>query len=100
MANVTTGNPWLLDTAATIKTKEQLVKVRKFLFFASAASDDVNVTDAAGNSVFAARAAAAGTNYEDYAGVSETYDPPLEMNGFIVATIDGAGSSELRVYLA
>jgi hypothetical protein len=69
------------------------------VFYASVAGDDVDVTDAAGNSVFKARAAAAGTNFEDYAGVDVDFPVPLVMNGFIVATIDGAGSSELWCYL-
>ena len=101
MANVATGNPWILDTAATIKTKGNIVKVKKMVFYASAANDDVDVTDAAGNSVWKCRAASAGTNFEDYAGVEVDWGgDPLVMNGFIVATIDGSGSSELWVYLA
>lgn len=99
MANVSTGNPWLLDTAGTIKGKGNIVKVKKMVFYASAANDDVDVADAGGNTVFKARAAAAGTNYEDYAGVTAEFEPPLVMNGFVVTTIDGAGSSELWVYL-
>jgi hypothetical protein len=99
MANVSTGNPWLLDTAGTIKTKGNIVKVSKMVFYAAAAGDDVDVADAGGNSVFMAKAAAAGTGYEDYAGVTVNFDPPLVMNGFVVTTIDGAGSGELWVYL-
>jgi hypothetical protein len=100
MANVSTGNPWILDTAGTILAKGNIVRVKKMIFYASAASDDVDVQDGAGNSVWKCRAAAAGTNYEDYAGVETDWgDNPIPMNGFIVGTIDGAGSSELWVYL-
>ena len=99
MGNVSTGNPWLLDTAGVIKTRDNVVKVKKMVFYAAAAGDDVDVADAGGNTVFMAKAAAAGTGYEDYAGVTIDFAPPLVMNGFTVTTIDGAGSGELWVYL-
>ena len=99
MGNVSTGNPWILDTAGVIKTKENVIKVNKMVFFAAASADDVAVADAAGNPVFKAKAASAGTGYEDYAGVVVEFPVPLVMNGFVLTTIDGAGSGELWVYL-
>ena len=56
MSNVITGNPWLLDTAGVIKTKGNIVKVSKMVFYAAAAGDDVDVADAGGNTVFMAKA--------------------------------------------
>ena len=100
MGNVTTGNPWIIDTAATIKTKGNIVKIWKMMFFGSAANDDLKVTDAAGNPIWQTRVAAAGTNYEDYAGAEFSPPEPVVYNGFIVETIDGAGSAELWVWLA
>lgn len=101
MANVYTGNPWILDTAATIVAKGSTVKIVKMAFFAYAAGDDLSVTDSAGNPIWKVRAAAPGTNYEDYAAC--TFEPPvpLTFNGFIVATLDnGSNGSELWVWLA
>lgn len=101
MANVYTGNPWILDTAATIKTKDHNVTITRMAFFAYAASDDLSVTDAAGNPIWKTRAAAPGTNYEDYAGVIFEPPKPVTFSGFILETIDnGANGSELWVWLS
>jgi hypothetical protein len=101
MANVYTGNPWILDTAAVIKAKGHLVTIVKMSFFAYAAGDDLSVVDAGGNPIWKTRAAAPGTNYEDYAEVKFEPPVPLTFHGFTVETLDnGANGSELWVWLS
>lgn len=92
MSNATTGNPWILDTAGVI-TKNN-VWLEKMVYVPNAADNDLIVEDNAGLVVWQVRAIAASANNESVG--METFEGPMLMNGFELATID-AGS--LRVYL-
>jgi outer membrane protein assembly factor BamB len=92
VANNTTGNPWILDTAAVLSTN--LVYVDKMVYIPNAADNDLIVEDNAGKVIWQVRAIAASANYESVG--METFDGPILCNGFEVATIDGGS---LKVYL-
>ena len=92
MANVATGNPWILDTAATLSTNNILVD--KMVFIPNAADNDLIVKDNAGKVIWQIRAITASNNYQS-SGM-ETFDGPFLCNGFVLDTID-AGT--LKVYL-
>lgn len=94
MANVTTSNPWILDTAEVVITDR--VRILKMVFYAGTAADDLAVAHANGSSIWKVRAAAAATNYEDYAGVVFEFPEPFIADGLDVVTIDGG---ELWVWL-
>jgi len=89
MANDITGNPWILDTAATVVGSGTVVKILKMVFYAGTAGDDLDVQNGAGKSIWKVKAAAAATNYEDYAGVPFNIPDIFITDGLIVGTIDG-----------
>jgi len=90
MANDITGNPWILDEdATTVVATGTKVKILKMMFYAGTAGDDLHVTDGAGKDFWRVRAAAAATNYEDYAGIPFDPPEPIVIDGMIIATIDG-----------
>lgn len=92
MGNVTTGNPWILDTAGVLSKNN--VWLEKMVYVPNAADNDLIVKDNAGLVVWQVRAIAGSSNNESVG--METFDGPMLMNGFNLDTID-AGS--LRVYL-
>ena len=57
MANNTSVNPWILDTAGTIT--DDGVRIVSLHFHPSAASEDCTVTDRAGNIIWSVRSKAA-----------------------------------------
>ena len=95
MSNVTTGNPWILDTAGVITTK--LLWVQKFVFVPNASDDDLIVKDNAGEVVWQIRAVAGSPNNESV-GMEEfrPSESPMCVSGLNLDTIDGGS---LRVYL-
>jgi hypothetical protein len=99
MANTNLGkNIWTLDTAATIKASTEPVYIKKMVFKPSAADDDCVVTDGDGVQIWAIRAAASGANNESYGLEQAVFEQWY--NGFILNTIDNAGSgSLLYVYI-
>ena len=82
MANVTTGNPWVLDTAGVITTNPLYVK--RFLWTPTTDGDDILVHDNAGNVLWSLKAVAADTNE----GIE--YERIIEgsVNGLNLVTID------------
>ena len=82
MSNVTTGNPWVLDTAAEITTHP--TKIKRMIWSPTTAGDDLLVVDNAGNTIFKLKALAADTNQ----GIE--YERVLEhsVNGVTITTID------------
>ena len=98
MSNSYGTSVWTLDTAATISAATNPVYIKKMVFKPSAADDDCVVTDGNGTPIWAIRAAASGVNNESY-GLEQVV---LEQwfDGFILVTIDNAGSgSLLYVYI-
>jgi len=90
MANAYTGNPWILDEAATIKTSG--VSIQKMEWIPNAAADDLTVKDGAALIVWdvdALTGGTAGKEVIDFPGV-------LHINGFELDTIDGG---TLYVYI-
>jgi uncharacterized phage-associated protein len=45
MANDITGNPWILDTAATVVNNGTTVKILKMVYYAGTAGDDLPLQD-------------------------------------------------------
>ena len=83
MANNTTGNPWVLDTAANITTGK--VKIIYMEWVPNAAANDLTIIDKAGNTIWDRDALTGGT-----AGM-EKFQPPtgFRANGFNLSVIDG-----------
>ena len=82
MANNLTGNPWIIDTAATITTG--LVTVTAAEWQEPTAADDLTITDNAGNTIYDDNAVAGGTGIRLEVKIANT-----QFNGFIVSVIDG-----------
>jgi hypothetical protein len=87
---------WTLDTGAVIIAKETTVKVRRVLFYPNAVDDDILIQEygADGTLVQAIKLKAGHT---DINPVSLLFDPPLVLNGFKLATIDGGSLDVYRV---
>ena len=82
MANDTTANPWVLDTAGVISTG--LVTILEMLYKPSAAADDLTVLDNGGKTIWDVNALAAAE-----VG-NETFSVPgYTANGFNLSVIDG-----------
>jgi len=82
MSNVTTGNPWVIDTAAEITTNP--VKVKRMIWSPTTGGDDLLVVDNGGNTLFKLKALAADTNQGiEYERVFES-----SVNGITITTID------------
>lgn len=94
MANSSTGNPWKLDTAATIKTGP--VKILAMEWRATATGDDLLVSDNAGNEIWSEKAIA-GDSSEQIPLQWPLNGKGLSCSGFVLTTID-AGT--LRVWIA
>jgi len=92
MANSVATNPLVLDTAGVALTGPVTIKAIRVVY--SADSDDVELSDASGNSVFLGKA---GTILS--AGLSDGIVIPggIKVNGLTVTTIDG--STVVYVYL-
>ena len=90
MANNTKGNPWILDTAASIQTTP--VTILCMEWFPNASNDDLTILDVGGNTIWDRDALAGGT-----AG-TEKFEPsrPFKANGFNLSVIDGG---TLYVYI-
>ena len=97
MSNSTAGNPWILDTAATITAAGTKVIVNKMLWFPAAADDDLIVHDGNANIKWKVRATAGAPNHESFG--AERFDGPEEFDGFILNTIEGDAGGTLYVYL-
>lgn len=94
MANDTTSNPWILDEEKVATTER--IRILKMVYYAGTAGDDLAVAHANGSSIWKVRAAAAATNYEDYAGVVFEFPEPFIADGLDLVTLDGG---ELWVWL-
>ena len=86
--NNTTGNPWVLDTAASIKTTP--VKILRMEWIPNAAADDLTIIDVSGNTIWDRDALTGGTP-----GI-EIFNGPFRSNGFNLSVIDGG---TLYVYI-
>ncbi len=95
MSNETTGNPWVLDTAAVIKTTPVKVKSMEWRPV-TASGDDLSVTDNSGHEIWTEKAIAV-----DSDGMISYVWPQngegLSCGGFTLTTID---SGTLRVWIA
>ena len=91
MSNVSVGNPWILDTAETIRTTP--VKVTKMVCKPQASGNDITVTDGAGRTMWDVDALAAAPAGE----VEIDFGEGIWFPGFIVSVIDG--TSTLTVYI-
>ena len=89
MANYTTGNPWKLADSGVITTNPMSVK--RMVWTPEADGDDIDITDNAGNTLWAFKAIAADSNQGiEYERVFEG-----SVNGINLVTID---SGTLYVY--
>jgi len=79
MANDTTSNPWILDTAGAVSSEK--VKILRMTFYAAVAGDDLDVANGTGNSIWRIKAASAAATYEDYAGVHFELSEPFLVDG-------------------
>ena len=88
--NVTTGNPWALDTAGVIQTRPVTIKSMTWNS-PTTATHTLDVTDNAGHKIWAETASAGGTglNYE-------WNKQDITFSGFNLVTID---SGTLYVYI-
>ena len=102
MANDITGNPWILDTAEEVLAAGKKVTIIKMIFYAQTAGNDLAMSDGHSHPFWKVRAAAAAAGlYHDYAGTPFELIKPIQLDGFVIDTIDdGAGSgSELWVWV-
>lgn len=83
MANNTTGNPWILDTAGVITT--QPVNVITMEWVPNAADDDLTINDTSGNVIWDRDALTGGTAGMEKFGPSKFF----RANGFNLSVIDG-----------
>lgn len=90
MANDSTSNPWVLDTAAVIRTGP--VKIKKMIYKPSASADDMTIIDNGGKTIWDVNALAAAE-----AGNEEFTIDDYVANGFNLSVIDGG---TLYVYIA
>ena len=97
MSNSTDGNPWILDTAATIVASGTRVVVNKMLWYPKAADDDLIIKDGAANVKWVVRATAGAPNKESFG--AEQFNGPEEFDGFELDTIEGDDGGTLYVYL-
>ena len=82
MANDTTGNPWVLDTAGVITTNPFVVK--RMVWTPTTVSDDILVQDNSGGTVWSLKAIAADSNQ----GISYELVLDGSLNGLNLVTID------------
>lgn len=82
MANVTTGNPWILDTAAEITRNP--IHVRRLRWTPEADGDDILVVDNGGNTVWSLKALAATSDQN----IQTSLEWGGSINGLTITTID------------
>jgi len=82
MANVTTGNPWTLDTAGSITTYP--TKVKRMVWTPTTDGDDLLVVDNSGATLWSLKAIAADSNQ----GISYERVFESSVNGISITTID------------
>ncbi len=97
MSNSVDGNPWILDTAATILAAGTVVVVDQMLWYPAAADDDLIVHDGAANVKWKVRAMSGAPNDESFG--AERFKGPEEFDGFILNTIEGDSGGTLYVYM-
>jgi len=83
MANNTTGNPWVLDTAATISINP--VPINYMEWVPGDAGDDLTITDIGGNTIWDRDALTGGNAGMEFFNPARAY----KSNGFILSVIDG-----------
>jgi len=83
MANNTTGNPWVLTDAASIKTTP--IKIVFMEWIPNAEADDLTILDVGGNTIWDKDALGGGT------AATERFAPgkAVKRNGFNLSVIDG-----------
>jgi hypothetical protein len=86
MANVITGNPWILDTAGVITTNP--TSIAKIRYYPNAADNDLSIGHGDGTVVWVTRAIATASSNESTGQEEIVFDPPLAFSGFKVNTID------------
>jgi hypothetical protein len=94
MANVTTSNPWILDTAGVITANP--VSVAKIRYYPNAADNDLSIGHGDGTVVWVTRAIAASSSNESVGQEEIVFQPPMGFTGFKINVID-AGT--VYVYL-
>jgi len=82
MANSTTGNPWVLDTAGSIITTPFRCKL--MVWTPTTTGDDILLVDNGGNTLWSYKAIAGDSNQ------SIPYELPIDgvVNGLTITTID------------
>ncbi len=89
MANdVTSPKLWTLDTVGVIVAKSTIVKVRRVVFYPGGVDNDVLIQEYGSDGTLI-QAIKIKANQTDVNPVSIPFDPPLVLNGFKLATIDG-----------
>lgn len=86
MANKTTANPWILDTAGLVTTRP--IRVSKLRWNPAAANNDLIVTDADGNEIWNVRAITSSSNMESVGAEEMNFSPPFVFSGLTIHTID------------
>jgi len=95
MSNDVAANPLIIDTAAATVLITSFLKVTKFRWIPSAASQAVVVKDKGGIVRWAGNTIAAATEVGEYP--DSDFHPPLKMDGLIVSTLTSGGF--LYIYL-
>lgn len=97
MANdVTSPKLWTLDTTGVIVAKGTTVKIRRVLFYPSTIDHTVLIEEYLADGTLD-QAIKIKANHSDVNPVSIPFDPPLEVNGFKLTTIDGGSIDVYRV---
>lgn len=91
MPNNTTGNPWVLDTAAVITTNP--LRIIYMEWIPNAAADDLTILDTGGNIIWDVDALTGGTAGKEIFAPSKAY----VSNGFNLSVIDGGTLYVYRV---
>ena len=92
MANVSTHNPWTLDTAATIKS--HAVKIKKMVWHPSAGSQTLLVSDTSENPLFPSQTSIAAG--DTVGAVEYDFGDGFWAQGFVLTTLTATGT--LTVY--
>ena len=96
MANDTTGNPWVLDTAGVIRTAPIKVLAMEWRPV-TAEGDDLSVVDNSGHEIWTEKALAVDASGQISYQWANNGNRGMSCNGFNLATID---SGTLRVWIS
>ena len=93
--NVPTGNPWILDTPATIKATGNILRIKRFKFVGTTTDDECLVKNGAGVEIW--RGVIGNTGTYGYSDSDYFGEHGFEINGLILTTLT---HGVLLVYLA